>query len=154
MLHSLTHSTKPTSAKGITRAWHLVDASGMVIGKVATAVSTKLQGKNKRGFVPNLDMGDIVVVVNAGKAAFTGKKQIQKMYKSYSGYPGGLREVSLERLLANRPDEVIRHAISGMLPKNKLRDRRLSRLHIYKDSVHPYTRHFSNVDINSKKASN
>jgi large subunit ribosomal protein L13 len=134
------------SAKSIARSWHLVDASDMVIGKLATKVASLLQGKHKRGYTPNLDNGDIVVVVNAGKVVATGKKHLQKVYTRYSGYPGGLREVTLERMIIKNPQEVVRRAISGMLPKNKLRSRRLARLHIFKDSVHPYSQHFTSFN--------
>lgn len=134
----VTQSTTPKSAKTIQRKWCVVDVKGQVLGRVANEIATMLMGKKKVDYVPYLDNGDHVVVINASKIEVTGKKMNNKMYQNYSGYPGGLREVSMKRLLADDPEKVIRHAISGMLPKNKLRDPRLSRLHIFSAEEHPY----------------
>lgn len=142
MLRSHTHSTKSTSAHDIQPGWKLVNAEGKVLGKVASEVATYLQGKHKTQYVDTLVTGDHVVVINATGIVVTGRKGIQKTYTSYSGYPGGLRKEAFNALLKRRPTEVIRKAISGMLPKNKLRDRMLARLHIYEDGKHPYANHF------------
>lgn len=138
MLRSHTHSTKPTSAKSLNPSWKLVDAKGKVLGRIATDVAVLLQGKHKATYVSHLETGDHVVVINAAEVSITGRKSTRKVYSDYSGYPGGLRKEVFEDLFRRNPAEVVRRAVSGMLPKNKLRDRRLARLHIYADAKHPY----------------
>jgi large subunit ribosomal protein L13 len=133
-----TKTTKPKKANEINRDWYLFDAEGKVFGRLASQIAQILQGKNKVDYVPYLDNGDYVVVINAKKIKVTGKKEKQKFYQSYSGYPGGLRQIRLDELLEKKPEKVIHHAVSLMLPKNKLRDRRLRRLYIYPDANHPY----------------
>jgi large subunit ribosomal protein L13 len=130
--------TQPTKIKEIQRNWHLVDARDKVLGRIAGDIAHLLRGKNKPYFVPNLDCGDYVVVVNAAKVAVTGKKETDKVYTRYSGYPGGLKTTTVSELRKRKPGEIIRHAVSGMLPKNKLRDQWLTRLYIYADNNHPY----------------
>lgn len=134
----VTHSTKPVSEKEIKRAWHIFDMKGKILGRLAQEIATILQGKNKVNYVPYLDMGDNVVVINANKFIVTGRKDQQKEYGNFSGYPGGLRQVDFKTMLERNPQEIVRHAISGMLPKNKLRDKRLARLFIFKDEKHPH----------------
>lgn len=131
-------STQPISAKDIQREWHLIDMKKQVLGRITNHIATLLQGKHKRNYVANLDMGDNVVVINAKELVVTGSKPEDKIYTNYSGYPGGLREVSLKTMMEKKPEEVVRHAVSGKLPKNKLRDRRLARLHIYAEAHHPH----------------
>lgn len=131
-------STKPVSAKDIQRKWILVDAKDQILGRIATQVAVSLMGKDKRNYVLYLDLGDYVVIVNAEQVKVTGKKEEAKTYERFSGYPGGLDTETLRELRARKPDDIIRSAISGMLPKNKLRDRRLARLFIYRDEQHPY----------------
>lgn len=140
-MRTLTHSTRSTSASSIVRGWKLIDANGKVLGKVASEAAYYLQGKHKRSYVPHLESGDHVIVINVQEVVVTGRKSTQKIYTRYSGYPGGLRKEVFESKLDRKPQEIVRHAISGMLPKNKLRDRRLARLHIYKDANHPYGAH-------------
>lgn len=137
MIH-LTQSTKPKSAKDIKREWHLIDAKGKILGRIATEISKLLQGKHKVDYVPYLDNGDYVVVINASKVKVSGKKYLTKNYTRYSGYPGGLKIISFEKLMKDKPTEVIIHAVSGMLPKNKLREKRLKRLLVFADDRHPY----------------
>jgi large subunit ribosomal protein L13 len=134
--------TKPTRAEEINREWYLFDASGKVLGRLATDIAHKLMGKAKSNFVRNLDCGDNVVVINANDYIVTGKKEAEKMYGNYSGYPGGLKQKALWQLRKEKPEEPIRHAVYGMLPKNKLRDRLMTRLYIYKTSEHPYKNKF------------
>jgi large subunit ribosomal protein L13 len=134
----VTQSTKPLSAKTIQRNWHVIDIGGKVLGKVSHEISTLLQGKSKVNYAPYLDAGDYVVVINAKKVEVTGRKADQKTYTYYSGYPGGLRSLTFKELMEKKPEEVIRHAVTGMLPKNKLRDRRMARLFIFNDEKHPY----------------
>lgn len=130
--------TTSTKAKEISRVWHEVDMQGKILGREATHIATKLTGKAKPYFVRHLDCGDHVVVINAEKLVVTGQKLAQKVYTSYSGYPGGLRSEQLKDMLKRKPEEVVRRAVSGMLPKNKLRDQMLKRLHIYAGSEHPH----------------
>jgi large subunit ribosomal protein L13 len=141
---NLTLSTKPVKAKEIKREWHLIDATDKIVGRLAPEIVKILQGKHKRNYVPNLDMGDYVVVINAKKLAFSGKKADQKIYTRYSGYPGGLKTVPLKKLLVEKPEEIIKHAVSGMLPKNKLRKKRLARLYVFPEDKHPFVDKFKN----------
>jgi large subunit ribosomal protein L13 len=134
----LSQSTNPISAKTIQRKWHVVDAAGKVLGRVATEIAVLLTGKSKVNYVPNLDMGDHVIVINAKDVRVTGRKLMQKEYQRFSGYPGGLKEIPMFRMMENNPENVIRHAVSGMLPKNKLRDPRLARLHVFADEHHTF----------------
>jgi len=129
---------KSTKMKDIKRIWHIVDAKGKTIGNVATEIAVKLMGKRKPNFVRHLDCGDHVVVINSKLVESTGKKETKKMYGNYSGYPGGLKEKALWQMRMENPNEVIRHAVWGMLPTNKLRDRLVTRLYIYPDEDHPY----------------
>ena len=101
-----------------------------------------MQGKHKRDFSPNLDSGDYVVVINAKKAKVSGKKAKSKVYTRYSGYPGGLKKETFSGLIERRPEEVVKHAVSGMLPKNKLRDKRLARLYVFGDEKHKFSDKF------------
>lgn len=135
-------STKPISAKNIKRNWHFVDLNGKILGRTANEIARLLQGKHKTNFVSYLDMGDYVVAVNAKSVAVSGKKAEQKTYTYYSGYPGGLREVPFKTLLERKPQEIISRAVMGKLPKNKLRDRRMTRLYIYPGETHPYADKF------------
>jgi large subunit ribosomal protein L13 len=111
--------------------WFVVDANGQVLGRLATRVARLLIGKDKPTFTPHMDCGDHVIVVNAEKIRLTGNKIDQKVYRRHSGYPGGLKEISVRSLLQRRPDEVVREAVLGMLPKNKLRARRARKLRVY-----------------------
>ncbi len=138
----MTNDTKSTKISEIKHSWHHVDVSGKILGRVSTDIAQKLMGKSKPYFVRHLDCGDYVVVTNAQKILVTGKKLIQKIYSTYSGYPGGIRREKLEDLLKRKPEEVIRHAVSGMLPKNKLRDQMLKRLYVYAGTEHPYNKKF------------
>jgi len=114
--------------------WFVVDADGEVLGRLATRVARVLIGKDKPEFTPHIDCGDHVVVINAAKIVLTGRKAEQKVYHRHSGYPGGLKETSVKKLLTDRPQEVVREAILGMLPKNKLRAHRGKKLRVYVDA--------------------
>ena len=133
-----TESTKPVSAKSIQRKWHVIDVNGKVLGRVANEIAELLIGKSKVNYVPYLDMGDNVVVINSAKVTVTGRKMDEKIYQNFSGYPGGLKEMPLKTVMERNPERALRTAVSGMLPKNKLRDRRLARLHIFPDENHPF----------------
>ena len=138
-----TQYTQPTKAKEIERTWHLIDVKGKVLGYVASEIADALIGKNKPYFASNLDCGDYVVVINSALVEVTGKKEKEKMYSNYSGYPGGRKEKALWQLRKEKPNEIIHHAIWGMLPKNKLRDRLVTRLYIYPSTEHPYQDKFT-----------
>ena len=132
------HNTRSTKGNEIKRNWYVVDVQGKILGRIATEIAQLLMGKAKPYFVRHLDCGDFVVVINASSIVTTGKKDVQKIYTSYSGYPGGLKKVSLGEMKKKNPGEVVRHAVSGMLPQNKLRDQMLTRLFIYADANHPH----------------
>src|ERR1700733_7398952 len=131
-----THIPKGREAEDLQvgRSWFVVDAEGVVLGRLATRIARMLIGKDKPNYTPHLDCGDHVVVVNAEKIKLTGNKIDQKIYRHHSGFPGGLREEPIRRLLQRRPEEVLREAGLGMLPKNKLRARRAKKLRIYAGS--------------------
>jgi large subunit ribosomal protein L13 len=131
-------STNVLSAKDIKRNWHLVDAKDQVLGRLASGVATILLGKNKSNFVPYLDNGDFVVVTNASLVKVTGKKTSQKVYFRHSGYPGGDKTEVYDKLMARRPEEIVRHAIKGMLPKTKLGQEMIKKLHVYSGDTHPF----------------
>jgi large subunit ribosomal protein L13 len=118
--------------------WYLVDAEGKVLGRLATELAKILRGKNKPIYTPHVDTGDFVIVVNAGKVALTGKKMKDKIYYHHTGYPGGIREMSAEKLLAKKPTEMIRIAVKGMLPKNSLGRQMIQKLKIYAGAKHPH----------------
>lgn len=122
--------TQATKISDVKRKWHLVDVKGKVLGRVASEIALLLMGKSKPYFVRNLDVGDIVVVINAKDVKVTGKKEEQKPYYRHSGYPGGFKEERLKDLRIRKPEEIITHAVKGMLPQNKLRDRMLKRLYV------------------------
>ncbi len=138
----LTQITKPVKEREIKREWHLVDVKGKILGRVCTQIATLLQGKHKVNYVPYLDMGDYVVVINAKHVKVTGKKAKQKVYTRYSGYPGGLKKETFEQLMQRNPAKIIEHAVRGMLPKNKHRDRRMKRLFVFEGEEHPYSDKF------------
>ena len=122
----------------IQREWRVVDADGATLGRLATEVAAILRGKHRATFTPHLDTGDPVIVVNAAKIRVTGKKLQDKLYIRHSGYPGGFKAENLEKLLARRPEEVIRRAVRGMLPQNRLGEKMIRKLHVYAGSDHPH----------------
>jgi len=133
-----THYTKPTKIKEMKRSWYLVDCKGKILGHAATEIASLLVGKNKPNYSANLDCGNTVVVVNSRLIEVSGKKEKEKLYGKYSGYPGGLKTKALWQVRKENPNEMIRRAVWGMLPKNKLRDRLVKRLWIYPDEKHQY----------------
>ncbi|MDP3917661.1 MAG: 50S ribosomal protein L13 [Candidatus Woesebacteria bacterium] len=128
--------------KEVKRAWHLIDAKGQVLGRLASKVAILLMGKQKSNFSTHMDSGDNVVVINAEKIITTGKKAEQKVYRSHSGYPGGFKEVSFEKMSKEHPNRIIEFAISGMLPDNRLKSDRMTRLHVTKGEKHKYDNNF------------
>ncbi|KXZ39016.1 large subunit ribosomal protein L13 [Alkalithermobacter thermoalcaliphilus JW-YL-7 = DSM 7308] len=122
----------------VQRKWYIIDAEGKTLGRLASEVAKILRGKHKPTFTPHVDGGDFVIVVNAAKVKLTGKKLDQKLYRYHTGYVGNLVEIPYRRLLAEKPEEVIRHAVSGMLCKNKLRKRMMTRLRVFAGSEHTH----------------
>jgi large subunit ribosomal protein L13 len=120
------------------RKWHLIDADGAILGRLAVQVANILRGKNKPVFTPHLDAGDFVVVINAEKVAVTGKKETEKFFMSYSGWKGGEKFTSVAQIRARHPEKLITHAVQGMLPKNRLGDQLLTKLKVYKGDNHPH----------------
>ncbi len=130
-----TYVAKPST---IEKKWYVVDAQGKTLGRLATVVADTLRGKRKATYTPNIDTGDFVVVINAGKVVVTGNKAEQKMYYHHSGYPGGLKSESYAKLQARRPEEIVRHAVRGMLPHTRLGRAQLRKLKIYAGAAHPH----------------
>ena len=124
--------------EAVDRKWFLVDAQGQVLGRLATRVATILRGKHKVAFAPNLDVGDHVVVINAEKVHLTGRKMTDKLYRWHTGYIGGVREVSAERMLKSHPERVIEWAVQGMLPKGRLGRAMFKKLKVYRGAEHPH----------------
>jgi large subunit ribosomal protein L13 len=122
----------------VTRRWHVIDAEGKVLGRVATAAAKMLQGKHKATYTPLLDTGDHVVILNAGKVKLTGRKEDQKLYRRHSGYEGGLREERATVVRAKRPERLVEEAVRGMLPKTTLGDAMYGKLKVYAGATHPH----------------
>jgi large subunit ribosomal protein L13 len=120
------------------KKWYLVDAENKVLGRLASQIASRLRGKHKAVFTPHADTGDFIVVINAEKVTITGSKATNKVYYRHTGYVGGLKEITAEKLLAKKPAEVLRLAVKGMLPKNSLGRRQLRKLKIYAGSEHPH----------------
>ena len=131
-------STYIPSSHDISRKWFVVDASGKTLGRLATEAARVLSGKNSPKYTPFMDMGDHLIVINAEKIRLTGLKSQQKMYRRYTGFPGGLREESFVRLLQRKPEKIVEEAIKGMLPKTKLGRKMGSKLNVYKGDQHPH----------------
>ncbi len=121
------------------RRYFLIDANGKILGRLATRVARLLMGKDKITYTPHIDQGDFVIVVNAANIRFSGRKPRQKIYTHFSGYPGGLKEINLDRMMRENPTEVIRHAVRGMLPKSKLGSWMITRLKVYAGPEHPHS---------------
>jgi large subunit ribosomal protein L13 len=130
-----TYSTKQTDVK---EKWYLVDAEGAVLGRMASVIASRLKGKHNPMYTPNVDTGDSIIVVNAEKIVLTGRKWDQKMYYRHSGYMGGLKEINAKKLLEKRPEDIIKFAVKGMLPKNRLGSKMIKKLKVYSGSDHPH----------------
>ena len=122
----------------VKRAWFIIDADGKILGRMATKIAMILRGKNKAEYTPHVDTGDHIIVINAEKIRVSGKKMTDKIYQTYSGYPGGQKEYNLETMIKNKPEEVIKLAVRGMLPKNTLGRQMLTKLKVYKGKEHPH----------------
>jgi large subunit ribosomal protein L13 len=122
----------------VQRKWYVVDAEGKILGRLASEIARVLRGKNKPQYTPHVDVGDFVVVVNADRVVVTGRKAEQKVYRRHSGYPGGMKQTSYERMLERRPEEILRKAVYGMMPKTRLARQQMSKLKIYVGPEHPH----------------
>lgn len=131
-------TTFSAKKEDIIKDWYVTDADGQILGRLASEIARRLRGKHKPIYTPHVDTGDFVIVVNAEKIALTGKKLTDKMYYHHSLYPGGLKETSAEKMLKERPEEVLRIAVKGMLPKNSLGRGMLKKLKVYRGGVHPH----------------
>lgn len=133
-----TMKTFVAKEKEVQKKWYLVDAENKVVGRIATQIAMRLRGKHKPIYTPHADTGDFIVVINADKVALTGRKWDDKYYYRYSGYIGGLKETSAKKLLEKKPENILRFAVKGMLPKNSLGRRQLKKLKIYAGPEHPH----------------
>ena len=130
--------TKSFKISEVDQKWHLIDAENKTLGRLSSRISSILMGKNKSQYTPNNDLGDFVVIINAEKIKLTGNKEYQKKYFRHSGYPGGLKSTNVQELRKDKPEQIIFKAVKGMLPKNKLADKMISKLKVYKGPAHPH----------------
>jgi len=130
-----TYTAKPTEVES---KWYVVDANGCVLGRLASFVATRLRGKHKPVYTPHVDTGDHIIVINADKIALTGRKWDEKFYYRHSGYVGGLKSITAKKLLEKRPEDLVMHAVRGMLPKNRLGRKMFKKLKVYAGSEHPH----------------
>jgi len=137
-LNTLSYKTKSAKKDEVTRKWFVVDAEGEVVGRLCTKIADIIRGKHKASFTPHVDTGDYVIVLNADKVRFTGQKWAQKEYITYSGYTGGQKRRTAEAMRAKRPEQIVRAAVKGMLPKNKLANQMINKLFIYTGNEHPH----------------
>jgi len=142
---------QPTQ-KEVKREWHLIDARDEILGRLSTKIAGLLMGKGKPTFSKHIDSGDFVVVINADKIMVTGKKAQEKVYRSHSGYPGGFKERKFSAIMETHPERIIEHAVSGMIPDNRLKAARMSRLKVVVGDKNPYQDKFEARDSNSVKS--
>jgi len=138
-VNTLSYKTISANKETATHKWHVVDAEGEVVGRLATRIASVLRGKHKPDFTPHVDTGDYIIVVNADKVRFTGDKLKDKEYQRYSGYPGGLKRRTAAEMLAKRPEMILELAVKGMLPKNKLGRAMIKKMFLYTGSTHPHS---------------
>lgn len=135
---TLSYKTVSANSATVNKEWLVIDATDLVLGRLASRVALILRGKNKPNFTPHVDCGDNVIIINAEKVKLTGKKMTDKVYVHHTGYPGGQRTVPIAQMLQKKPTEVLRHAVKGMLPKNRLGAKLLGNLYLYAGSEHPH----------------
>lgn len=138
-MNTLSYKTRSVKKEDVNRQWFVVDADGEVLGRLCTRIATVLRGKHHPEYTPHVDTGDYVIVVNAGKVRFTGNKENVKIYQNYSGYPGGLKELTASEIRARKPERLIEIAVKGMLPKNKLGNAMIKKLFVYAGPEHLHT---------------
>ena len=137
-MNTLSFKTRSVRNEDVTRRWFVVDAENMVLGRMSTRIATVLRGKHRPEYTPHVDTGEYVIVINAAKVKLTGKKESVKIYQNYSGYPGGLKELTATEIRARRPERLIEAAVKGMLPKNKLGNAMYRKLYVYPGPEHPH----------------
>ena len=137
-MNTLSYKTQSANAQTVERKWHVIDADGEVVGRLASRIARVLRGKHKPDYTPHFDNGDHVIVINADKVRFTGQKLNNKVYLRHTGYPGGQRQATPRQLLSRKPELVIEHAIKGMMPKTKLGRAQYRKLHVYAGAEHPH----------------
>ncbi len=137
-MKTLSYKTKSARKEDVEREWYVVDAAGQSVGRLCSRIAHVLRGKHKASFTPHVDCGDYVIVINADKVRFTGKKWAQKEYLSYSGYPGGQKSKKAEEIRDKRPHQIVEKAVKGMLPKNILGRQMYKKLFVYADDKHPH----------------
>ena len=138
IVNTLSYRTESARKEEVNRRWYIVDAEGMVVGRLCTQIAAVLRGKHKPDFTPHVDTGDNVIVINADKVRFTGKKMLQKEYLTYSLYPGGQKSRTPTEMLAKKPEKIVENAVKGMLPKTKLGRAMYKKLFVYVGSEHPH----------------
>ena len=138
-MNTLSYKTQSANAATVERKWHVVDAEGEVVGRLASKIAKVLRGKHKPDYTPHFDNGDHVIVINADKVRFTGQKFNNKIYLRHTGYPGGQRKATPRAIMARKPELVIEHAVKGMMPKTKLGRAQYRKLHVYTGAEHPHT---------------
>ena len=138
MTATLSLMTPSAKAQEVRRDWYLIDAQNLTLGRMATEIALRLRGKHKAIYTPHADTGDFIVVINAAKVRVTGNKAKNKLYQSYTGYPGGVKEITFEKLIKKAPERVIELAVKGMLPKNRLGRSMIKKLFIYTGAEHPH----------------
>ena len=137
-MSNLHFTTKHANAATVQRQWHVVDGTNQTVGRMCAKIAAMLRGKHKASYTPHVDTGDYIIVINCEKVVFTGNKQEQKLYDTFSGYPGGRKEETAESLLKRRPEVVIERAVKGMLPKNRLGRQMYKKLFVYAGTEHPH----------------
>ena len=138
-MNTLSYKTQSANAATVERKWHVVDAEGEIVGRLASKIAKVLRGKHKPDYTPHFDNGDHVIVINADKVRFTGQKFNNKIYLRHTGYPGGQRKATPRAIMARKPELVIEHAVKGMMPKTKLGRAQYRKLHVYTGAEHPHT---------------
>jgi len=137
-VNTLSYKTRSVKNEEVNRNWFVVDAENQVMGRMCTQIASVLRGKHRPEYTPHVDTGDNVIVINAGKVRFTGNKENVKIYQNYSGYPGGLKELTAAEIRARRPERLVEIAVKGMLPKNKLGNAMFKKLFVYPGPEHPH----------------
>jgi large subunit ribosomal protein L13 len=155
-MKALMKTTKPATPATVEKQWHIIDADGLVVGRLATIIANILRGKHKPSFTPHIDCGDNVIVINAGKVRFTGKKLSQKIYYKHTGYPGGLKEVHAGKILEGRfPERVLEKAVERMVPRGPLGRQQMRNLRLYAGTEHPHdAQNPSVLDVGSMNRKN
>lgn len=138
-MDTLSYKTKSAKKEEVQRRWFIIDGTNQIVGRMCSQIATVLRGKHRPDYTPHVDCGDYVIVINADKIRFTGNKGAQKSYLTYSGYPGGQKEIAVSKLMNERPERVVENAVRGMLPKNKLGRAMFKKLFVYTGSDHPHT---------------